>query len=407
MVMCGALQAACADTSDYMLNIFGNANMDDAIDEKDIAYVEGIIKGANAPTNLSDANYDGLVDAQDIDQIQKIIDGEDEEITLIDSANRTVTIKKPIDRVITLGGYDTEIMYMMGEQDKIVGIADWFAMQTYYKACLPKHSELPTFETSADIDFERVIALNPDVLFTWHYYGNEIEAHLPNVIPVACFDFFDPEIMREEMAKFGYLFNKKGWEKSYFEEFHDKYIDLIKAKTDGISDDMKPLVYSEKSSKAYNTFPDRALKQKIETSGGKLMFSEVKTNRSYIEISPEEVISRNPDIIIKDASSRGPYTGYDIDDKQKPKPLRDEIMNRTELANVSAVKNGTVYILDVVLRSGPLYPVAVAYYAKIFHPDLFKDLDPRKVHQAYLDCIGSNYGAEKHGVFVYPPLEEI
>lgn len=40
------LQAALpAVGTDYTLGIFGNANMDDTIDENDVAYVEGVIKG--------------------------------------------------------------------------------------------------------------------------------------------------------------------------------------------------------------------------------------------------------------------------------------------------------------------------------------------------------------------------
>ncbi len=57
------------------LNVFGNANMDDRLDEEDISYLQGIINGRNKPTNLDDANNDGLVDSKDIDQIKKVISG--------------------------------------------------------------------------------------------------------------------------------------------------------------------------------------------------------------------------------------------------------------------------------------------------------------------------------------------
>lgn len=33
------------NASDYTLAIFGNANMDDTIDERDIEYVDGVING--------------------------------------------------------------------------------------------------------------------------------------------------------------------------------------------------------------------------------------------------------------------------------------------------------------------------------------------------------------------------
>jgi iron complex transport system substrate-binding protein len=69
--------------SDYTLKIFGNANMDDTIDQKDVAYVESVIKGSNPATNLSDANYDGRIDDKDIDQIRNIINGTEKNITIV------------------------------------------------------------------------------------------------------------------------------------------------------------------------------------------------------------------------------------------------------------------------------------------------------------------------------------
>jgi len=99
------------------LSIFGNANLDDTIDEEDIAYVNGIIKGTNAPTNFSDANYDGKVDNLDLDQIEKIISGEEKALTLIDSAENIVTVKKPLGELVVLLGPNPEPMGSIKEEE--------------------------------------------------------------------------------------------------------------------------------------------------------------------------------------------------------------------------------------------------------------------------------------------------
>ncbi|MHC1687808.1 MAG: ABC transporter substrate-binding protein [Methanothrix sp.] len=406
LVLMILLAIPAVGAADFTLQIFGNADMNDKIDEKDTAYVQGIISGTNEATKLADANYDGKVDAQDVDQIEKIIQGEDKELTIIDAGNRTVTIKKPLNRVVTLGGYEAEIMFMINEQEKIVGIANYMATKTYYKACIPQLAKLPTVGSGAEIDYEKMLSLNPDLIITRHYYGDDIATNLPEPIPVACFDFIEPEAMQEEMVKFGYVFDKKGWEKSYFEDFHDKYVGMIKDRTKDVPGEKIPKVYEEQNSKTYNIFPSAANQQKIAMSGGKLMFGEIKTNKSAIEIDPEKVASGNPDVIIKDASSTGPNTGYDVDDPEKPKSLRDEILNRSELASVNAVKNGAVYVLDNGISNGPMYPVGIAYVAKWLHPDLFEDLNPVSIHQEYLNRIGSNYNLTEHGVFIYPPSKK-
>ena len=82
----------------HPLKVFGNANMDEVIDEADIKYVQGILEGKNDVTELADANHDGKVDEEDLDQIGLIIAGDETELTLIDMANRTVTIPMPVER---------------------------------------------------------------------------------------------------------------------------------------------------------------------------------------------------------------------------------------------------------------------------------------------------------------------
>jgi len=108
--------------SDHPLGIFGNANMDGTIDEKDVAYVEGIIKGANAATNLSDANYDSKIDAQDIELIEQIIHGEEKELTLLDAYDTVVTIRKPLERIIVEGDNNAELMRILRSENKIVAV---------------------------------------------------------------------------------------------------------------------------------------------------------------------------------------------------------------------------------------------------------------------------------------------
>ena len=44
--------------------------------------------------------------------------------------------------------------------------------------------------------------------------------------------------------------------------------------------------------------------------------------------------------------------------------------------------------------------------ARLFHPDLFVDMDPEAIHQEFLtDFQELDYDLNEHGVFVYPPIE--
>ncbi len=126
IMWCISQAALSASMADYTLGIFGNANMDDTIDEQDIEYVQGIIDGTNDETELADANYDGQIDEEDIAQIEQIIAGEETELTIIDSVDRIVTVKVPVENLMSLI-CENEVIRILGAQNKVVAVNKWEA----------------------------------------------------------------------------------------------------------------------------------------------------------------------------------------------------------------------------------------------------------------------------------------
>ena len=109
-----AFAFASVDASAYTLQIFGNANMDDKIDEADATYIADVIASSMSPTTLSDANGDGKVDGRDIDQVQRIINRTVEQLIVMDEANRTVRIDMPVKSVVPLVDRDAKILGVLG-----------------------------------------------------------------------------------------------------------------------------------------------------------------------------------------------------------------------------------------------------------------------------------------------------
>jgi iron complex transport system substrate-binding protein len=86
--------------------------------------------------------------------------------------------------------------------------------------------------------------------------------------------------------------------------------------------------------------------------------------------------------------------------------VRDRMMNRSGWSNLTAVKNGQVYVISNEIYGGSHFFVGVSYLAKVFYPDLFKDLDPRAIHQEYITRFqGMDQDLNKHGVFFAPEVE--
>jgi iron complex transport system substrate-binding protein len=334
---------------------------------------------------------------QDVTQIELVILGQEKELTIVDVVGRDVTIHKPLNRIIPLTTYSGEIIRMFEEEDKIVGVCSAIAEHPIY---FPKLSELPSVGGTHP-DYESILSLHPDLVTAWAYGVEEHAEKLPG-IPVVGLTLYKPEILIENLEKLGYILDTEDKAVYYTDAFHDKYIDLIKTQTEELSEEERPKVYVESSRGDYKTYGSKSgAQQLIDVAGGRNIFADFE---KIPTADPEEVVKRNPDIIIKQIAEIN--AGYDVDDPSTMKVLRDEIMNRPELANVNAVKNGRVYIMDKDPWYGPDYPIAVAYMAKWFHPDLFGDLDPEAIHQEWLtEFQGLDYDLSEHGVFIYPPFE--
>ena len=290
---------------------------------------------------------------------------------------------------------------MLGEKDKIVGVTKAVTRMTTY---FPVISKLPSVGFK---DYEAMLSLNPDLVCTYGSAKTDEQAKKLPSIPVVGLSLYKPKTLAEEMIKLGYIFRKEDRAKHYIDDFHNKYIDSIKAKTEGIPEDKRPKVYVESEYGSYKTWgAGSTAHQFITMAGGRNIFADL--SEVSVKVDPEAIMVRNPDIIIKYLSVRmGHEVGYGTDNPLKVKEIRDEIMNRPELANVTAVKNGRVYMIDSDLIYGADYPISITYWAKWFHPELFEDLDPKAIHQEYLtEFQGFDYDLDKHGVFVYPPLED-
>lgn len=389
----------------YTLGIFGNANMDDTIDEDDIEYVRGIINGTNEATELADANYDGRVDKDDIIQIELIIAGEDKELTIKDTAyadatSRTVTVKKPIERIVALNPYVPELIRSFKvDKDIIVGICDNIAEEDVF---YPEFSKFPSVGKATKPDYEAILSLNPDLVIGYTRAAPEHAEMLPSV-PVVALDFYVAGNHIDEARKLGYLLNKKDEADEYI-DFYEGILNTIAENVDKVSEKDRPKVYWEKDEQYSSSGKGYSYDEKITTAGGNNIFGDVL--HLWGDVDPEDVIERNPDIVIKQISSAS-NAGANITEMTDS---RNEILNRPELANVAAIKDKKVYtVISGLFGFGGLQGnfVGIAYLAKWLHPELFEFLDPKAIHQEYLTRFQGlpDDFLDTHGMFVYHPDE--
>jgi iron complex transport system substrate-binding protein len=233
-------------------NVFGNANMDEIIDEEDIEYVRGVIDGTNEVTELADANYDGEIDEEDIAQIELIIAGEETKLTLIDGAGRAVTVPKPIERVVLIGMLnEVKTLVQLGASDTIVatstvvtGIYDEPGFSKYFDPlhkAAPELGDLPRIDYSAP-NLEQIIALKPDIILSYGTYSDPDEIQMKTDIPTICIgDSTGGDLSLLQHRLIGILMGKEK-EVNELSTYLDEKFDELRDVTSEISDDEKPKV---------------------------------------------------------------------------------------------------------------------------------------------------------------------
>jgi len=341
------------------LTVYGNANSDEVIDEDDIEYVQRIIDGTEEETQFADANYDGQIDEDDIAQIELIIAGEEENLTILDMDNRTVTVQMPVERIVSATSHSpTRMLVLLGAQDKIVACSyPTYLSPIRYAA--PELEDLPDPGSSGQsFNVELAVSLEPDVIFvSTSSNADEIQekSQVPTIAVTSAGDFWAVDMLRiigavtgnDERARDLITYAKEN-------------VDEIAAITSEIPDEDKPVVYCCGCCGMGNGSICRACGaiSDIEFAGG----LNVVESTSCFEVSKEQVIKWNPDVIIVQWGTPD---------------MINEILSDPVLQTVNAVKDGRVYPIRIggwgILLGQRI--ITVHYLAKLLYPDEFEDLD--------------------------------
>jgi len=401
--LAGVLLCILPSAATFTLDIFGNANMDDTINADDIAYLQGIINKTNRETELADANYDGKIDQQDVSAVEEIIRGVETKLVLLDSAGKAVVIKTPVKRIIPVNRNAAEALRTIKTSDEIVAVSDSALNDKSY---FPEFQQVLSVGSGKTPDFEKILKENPDLVV---YYGTQWTGDYETIndtlkkanpdISVIGLDCFKPETYVEDIMKLGYIVGRVKEAEEFTDWYNDK-IDEIENVVKDIPDEAKPRVYEGGRSDFYQTGGVGSSSNNVTVmAGGKNIFADTTGDAT---VDPESLVKRDPQFIVWKISNIG---GYSLakDNTTKFKEKQDEVMGRSELSNVSAVKNGNVHIQSADVFFGGRYFLSIIYLAKWLHPDLFKDLDPEAIHQEYLTRFqGLDYNLSKQGAFVYP-----
>ena len=369
--------------------IYGNANEDDVLDMRDVTYIKLVIFGKKPATTFADANYDGKVSMLDVGQTKLIILGKEKKLTLVDMADRTVTIPRPIERVVTLMPPITRVVIGLGEADKLVGICTQSRNsvvgddpdQVFVRGYGPRWEEvvaglrgLPDVGTGyIEPNKELIVSLKPDVIIHSAYSRPDSADALQEStgIPVVVAGGGEISGMFVQIECIAKVLEKDEEAEdiiSYFKEELDKVAEV----TSEIPDSERPRVYAVSGARAVSEITKTCSYEPIYLAGG-INVAEDYVIGSGTIVSKEQIILWNPDIILI-LETRGYLPPYPV--------TIDDVLSDPDLQTVNAVKNQRVYLTPgaffLVGADHPRVILETHMMAKYIHPSKFEDLDLEK-----------------------------
>lgn len=317
-------------------------------------------------------------------------------ITITDMTGRKVTIKTPV-KTYALSTFDliNFVIPLKGRQafDMLVGVGDSGGKAAYdrmYEPLFPglKQRLAVISAHNAPFDVETILAKKPDVLIVnsamqAHMHALDIEPRLKEAgIALVLVDV--PKVpdksLQEAIVLFGQIFGEPekaqdvaGFISAQFTDLRER---LARSKQP------RPLVYYEKSGTS-ETFGPSSLSTAsgwgavIQLAGGDNLADKAGGTKKIggsIVLDPEFVIRANPDyIVLSGVNPIGMAADSEIIRK-----ARFDLLNRPGWTELKAVQNKQVYEYQHELpRSIFLFYPALSM-AKLFHPDVFQDVDPQQ-----------------------------
>ncbi|MCZ8534508.1 ABC transporter substrate-binding protein [Psychrobacillus psychrodurans] len=285
-----------------------------------------------------------------VEKHEEVVD-EVKEYTVTDDAGNEVAFEEVPETIVSLQPSNTEILFALGVGDKIVGATEY---DTYPAEAL----EIERVSDSVAFNAERITELNPDVVIAYTI-GQEEALQLLEEAGLKVFVIESATSFEDVYGDIKQLATVMG-----VEEKGQEIITSIQTTIQEVQEKVETAAVLKKVYYEISPSPD------IYTTGSKTFQQEILAAASvdnvfsdkegWISVSEEDVIAKNPEIILTTSNYIEDATG--------------EIKSRAGWDKIPAVQNDSVFLVDgdVISRPGPRIGEAVELVAKTVYPELFK-----------------------------------
>jgi len=310
--------------------------------------------------------------------------------TVTDLAGRTITLEKPVERIITNNPDNTRIVIALGDGDKLVA-SDECSIGSGCSGCICQLDSnnkticdacwngvvpgglqnLPMTNTRYTSNQEQMASLKPDlILMSSEKDADETQEHVGVPVFVAGTDY-TIEGMKKHITAVGSVLGK--------EEKAQELNSFIDSEVKKVTDISSTIPESEKKKVYYATrgatkgfydakegrdFTRTDNKYEPMTLAGAINVAKDAADGN-VNVGIEQIIAWNPDVILV-AASTPEDSGVDF------------ILKSPELQSVKAIKEGKVYNTFYPNCRGTPHDrnlINMFYIGKLLYPDKFKDID--------------------------------
>lgn len=280
----------------------------------------------------------------------------------LDNYGREITIEKLPQKVLTLGPNCSELFVALGLGDKIIGNT----LDNHSRGPLPEYadaySKIPELNyTSATR--EAVVSSGADFIYgiDWEFGGEGLD--VDELAQYGMTTYMNSattlDQIYQEITDLGKIFQIEDRAKAFIDDQKVR----IKEVEDKVKDQtpVKVLVYDSGGEGVFTCTGTNFETLLIEKAGGKNVFDDI-TEKQWTTVSYEEVLKRNPDIILI----------HDYDSPSLEEKIA-AIKSDPALAQLDCVKNErfAVITLESVLP-GDRMAYSVESLSKTFYPTLFQ-----------------------------------
>ncbi|HEY2203123.1 MAG TPA: ABC transporter substrate-binding protein [Pseudonocardia sp.] len=338
------------------------------------------------------------------------------ETTVTDVLGRQVTLRVPSPRILLDGARMLYTTAILNKSDPTAGIVGWpndlqqNDPDTYqrYLRQFPQMARIPMTGQLYDGSFsvEQAISLHPDVFvvsaanFQAAQDAGTIGRLQDAGIPTVVVDYFlDPLKNTVPSVRLMGRLTGRDAEAENFAAHYQSVVGTVRSRLDASREPPTDtfLWRAPGYFECCSSFARSNLGALVSFAGGTNLADGLLSTRQG-SISPETVLARNPAVVIATGADWAPGTpaaqggfvplGYNEAPAQAQSQWRAVIDRQAGFPRLRSVQDRRAYVVWHHFYDSPYNFLAVEWFAKWLHPDLFPDVDPdasiRELHQKFL-----------------------